>query len=75
MKSSHLKTWMLVVVLCGALLVAVPTLAQEAASGESAQNAQPQANLASLVLVVGLGAVVIVGGIWWQRDRTGQTKE
>ncbi len=61
-KLTHL---LLALALCG-LLTAAPLAAQEAEASAAAEATPP--GISTLVLLMGLGAVVVVGGIWLARD-------
>jgi len=58
---------LLLVLLVGSLLLAVPlTVAQEEASAAEANPAAP--GIATLVFLLGAGAIIVVGGVSMARD-------
>ena len=70
----RLQTLLLALVLCGLLLALPVTLAQdeepiEPAPVETEEEASPVApGTATLFFLVGMGAVMLVGGAMWARD-------
>ncbi len=79
----HIKRMLLILTLC--LLVALPVVAQDATAEATAEpvtttavateTVEPPPGLPLLVLLMGLGAVVIVGGIAVLRQRAGEPED
>lgn len=65
----RLKTLFVLLTLC-ALLAALPAAAQETTAA-SANASEPAAasGLSTLVLMMGIGAVLVVGGVMFMRER------
>ncbi len=63
-KLTHL---LLALALCG-LLVAAPLAAQETETAADAPAETAPTGISTLVLLMGLGAVMVVGGAWLARD-------
>jgi hypothetical protein len=63
------KTLFLLLVIGGVLLAVTPALAQTEAAAESSTTNEAPSGLGTLMLVLGTGAVIIVGGAMWARER------
>jgi len=71
-----LKTMLLLILLSSLTMAALPVYAQDATAESSAETASEDASapgLASGVLLIGVLAVIAVGGVALMRERSGKT--
>ena len=66
----------LTAVLClGLLVLGVPVLAQDAAAGATPADASGPTGITTLVILAGLGAMLVVGGLIYMKENSKSGKE